>query len=59
MDLKEKIIKEIEDVNFDSMEMAGFKKNPRWALIAGALIGYSLALDEFADSMEKQINKGK
>ena len=47
--LQVRLIKIIKEENFNLFEIAGFKANPRLSLLAGAAIGYKLAI---ADSLK-------
>jgi hypothetical protein len=49
MKLKEKIGAEIAKQQFNHFEVLGFQANPQLALVAGALIGYRLAMKEVAN----------
>ena len=43
-DLQVRLNKAIEEEKFDFLEISGFKVNPKLSLLAGALIGYRLAI---------------
>ena len=47
--LQARLIKIIKEENFNLFEIAGFKANPKLSLLAGAAIGYKLAI---ADSLK-------
>lgn len=54
--LEDKFNKAIDDRKFSILEITGFAKEPRLALIAGAAIGYQLALDFCKEQFDKYDN---
>ena len=46
-DLEKRFDDEINKSNFNFLEMSGFQKNPRLAILAGIAIGYRMASDDF------------
>lgn len=53
MKLEERFNKAIDDRNFNVLEITGFAKEPRLALLAGAAIGYQLGLDDYQPILDE------
>lgn len=52
-DLENKLKKSIEEEKFTPAEIMGFITEPNLALLAGACIGYKLAMADFKNKLEE------
>lgn len=51
-ELSARLEKAIEDKRFNMFELKGFMDKPKLALMAGAAIGYSMALNDIAPTIK-------
>jgi len=54
-DLEKQLKDAIKKHKFGTLEMHGFRMRPDLALLAGAAIGYDLAMDEAITSQKEQL----
>jgi hypothetical protein len=60
--LTEKFEEEIKKADFSVLELSGFMKSPKLALMAGCAIGYRMACDDIGwqlDVLGEQLNENK
>ncbi len=56
--MKDEFNKAIDEAGFSTLELMGFSADPRLALLAGANIGYLLAIKFFQAETDKIKHKG-
>jgi len=57
--IEERLQDAIKERKFNFLEMTGFKAKPELALIAGAAIGYQMALDHVNELMDENKKKSE